>query len=313
MNGTNKQNEWWIYIIFFLIGIFSFLIFFVDQGDLLLPLLICSILFALALYTFKKQSFVFAGMAFAISFAISSATSYLIIFIVYFGSFFIDVWFPLLFFLLILLVFSAIAWNAFKEQPLYNFTLKAFIVSFGTILIIFSAMFITSQQEATSSSSIYIESSAENVTIYVPVLLDENKNALKMYETPEITGNMTTAVINTEYGKALMISNIYAGNNEINMKETHGIKEDTQEIDEFLKGFTISMSNYTPPESQYYQLPVVESWVYSDSEVEKVRFDFNLDPENRIDDRVLSIRTDTGLHLKKGWQVVNISVSISST
>jgi len=479
-----KQNKWWIYLIFFLIGIFFFLIFIVLRGFIVLPLLICSILFALALYTFKKQSFVFAGRAFAISFA----TSYLIFFIGYFGGFFINVWFPLLFYLLILLVFSAISWVAFKEQPLYNFTLKAFLVSFGTFFIIFSAMFITnSLQDATTSTSIYIESSAENITIYVPVLLDENKTVLKMYENPEITGNVTTAVIDTEYGKALMISgsglgdylfnwnevpgkdtdrfvkwlegigdvrpgekldinktddgrvitvsgrrtsiyklnetgvlkfyrvgdigisgssevylfnwnevlgndtdrfvewleseehvqpgekldisktddgrkitvsgrgtwtfwlndegeleyhgvtknvmserfgqgliftkeengqlNIYAGNNEINMNEKHEIlKEDTQISAEFLKGFTISMSNYTSPEPFFQQrdreFRKISVWVYSDSEVEKVRFRFNLDPENRIDRRDLSIGTDTGVHLKKGWQVVNLSVGI---
>ncbi len=63
-------------------------------------------------------------------------------------------------------------------------------------------------QEASTSASIYIESSAENITIYVPVLLDENKHVLKMYETPAIVGNsskVTTAIIDTEYGKALQI------------------------------------------------------------------------------------------------------------
>jgi hypothetical protein len=45
---------------------------------------------------------------------------------------------------------------------------------------------------ASTSASIYLESGAENITIYVPVLLDENKNVLKMYDTPVITGNVTT-------------------------------------------------------------------------------------------------------------------------
>jgi hypothetical protein len=356
------------------------------------------------LYTFKKQSFVFAGRAFAISFA----TSYLIFFIGYFGGHFIDVWFPLLFYLLILLVFSAISWVAFKEQPLNNFTLKAFVVSFGTFFIIFSAMFITnSSQDATSSTSIHIESSAENITIYVPVLLDENKTVLKMYENPQITGNVTTAVIDTEYGKALMISRsglgdylfnwnevpgkdtdrfvgwlesrgpvgawkpdisksddgrditvfrfgrstriyrlneegvlelygvnnnviheiaynlffskeengqlyIYPGNNEISMNEKHGIlKEDTQTSDEFFKGFTISMSNYTSPESFIpRERRTFGAWVYSDSEVEKVRFHFYLDPNNRNDRRHLSMGTKGWVHLSKGWQVVNLTAGI---
>ena len=407
VTDTISKDKWWIYLIFFLIGIFFFFIFIFLKGLIVLPLLICSILFALALYTFKKQSFVFAGRAFAISFA----TSYLIFFIGYFGGFFIDVWFPLLFYLLILLVFSAISWVAFKEQPLYNFTLKAFVVSFGIFFIIFSAMFITnSSQDATSSTSIHIESRSENITIYFPVLLDENKNVLKMYENPEITGDVTTAVIDTEYGKALMISrsglgdhlfnwnevpgkdtdrfvgwledtgsvgpwkpdisksddgraitvfrfgrstriyrlneegvlefygvnnnrtheifgedllftkeengqlNIYPGNNEISMNEKHGIlKDDTQTSDEFFKGFTISMSNYTSPESFIpRERRTFGAWVYSDSEVEKVRFYFYLEPNlnNRIDGRHLSMGTKGSVHLSKGWQVVNLTAGI---
>jgi hypothetical protein len=400
---TIRKDKWWIYLIFFLIGIFFFFIFIILKGLIVLPLLICSFLFAITIYKFKKQSFGFVGRAFAISFA----TSYLIFFIGYFGGHFIDKWFPLLFYLLILLVFSAISWVAFKEQPLNNFTLKAFVVSFGTFFIIFSAMFIINySQDATSSTSIHIESSAENITIYVPVLLDENKTVSKMYENPQITGNVTTAVIDTEYGKALMISrskvgnylfnwyevpgkdtdlfvrwlenkgyvqpgekldisktddgntltasisrfghhdmeytyrinekkemepkraenslfiteeengqlNIYAGNNEISMNEKHGIlKEDTQASDEFFKGFTISMSNYTSPESfNPRESRTFGAWVYSDSEVEKVRFHFFLDPNlnNRIDGRFLSMGTKGSVHLSKGWQMVNLTAGI---
>ena len=108
--------------------------------------------------------------------------------------------------------------------------------------------------------------------------------------------------------------NIYAGNNEINMNEKHGIlKEDTQTSDEFLKGFTISMSNYTSPES-FFQQPrerrTFGAWVYSDSEVEKVRFHFHLDPNNRNDRRDLSMGTEGWVHLSKGWQVVNLTAVI---
>lgn len=271
------------------------------------------------------------------------------------------------------------------------------------------SFFFGPQENATTSTSISIESSTENITIYVPVLLDENKTVLKMYENPQITGNVTTAVIDTEYGKALMISesglgnylfnwnevpgkdndrfekwlenrgfkepgdkldirktdnsntltasvsrfehrgieytyqinekkemeserngiglfftkeengqlNIYSGNNEINMNEKHGIlKEDTQTSDEFLNRFTISMSNYTYRESFIQQpdheLRKIGVWVYSDSEIEKVRFSYSLDPENRINREILSIGTDTGVHLRKGWQVVNLSVNIES-
>jgi hypothetical protein len=107
---------------------------------------------------------------------------------------------------------------------------------------------------ASTSASIYIESSAENITIYVPVLLDEKKNVLKMYDTPAITGNVTTSIVDTEHGKALKISksgqlNIYEGKNEIDFQEQHGkLNGDKLTSDEFFRRFTISMSNYTSPE-----------------------------------------------------------------
>jgi hypothetical protein len=86
---------------------------------------------------------------------------------------------------------------------------------------------------------------------------------------------------------------IYTGNNEINMNESHGkLKEDEQTSDEFFRRFTISMSNYTSPE-HFIEMPISESepkidaWVYSDSEIEKVSFYFSLDPKNSIDRIIL--------------------------
>ncbi|MGP8320967.1 MAG: hypothetical protein ACT6FE_01370 [Methanosarcinaceae archaeon] len=418
-NSTSKKDKWWIFLIFFLIGILSFFISVMLGNVFLLPLLICSILFAIAMYAFKKQSFEFALMIFVVSFAISS----LIFFIGNLGGGFLGVVFASLCPLLILLVLFVTVLVVFKERPLIIFSLKAFVVSFGTIFIIFSAVFMPNsflsllvffgpQEDATTSTSIYIESSAENLTIYIPVLLGENKNVLKMYKTTGITSNVTTAVIDTEYGKAFMIRrsgsgnhlfnwnavpgkdtdrfmrwlegmgdvqsgekpdisktddgravivsgrstmmyqlnekgilefygvnnneiheifgedlffskeengqlNIYAGKNAINVVEKHGIlKEDPPSFDEFLKGFTISMSNYTSPESFIQQIDPelcnIDAWVYSDSEVEKVRFSYSLDPGNRINREILSISTKGGVYLRKGWQVVNLSVQMRS-
>jgi len=229
VTDTISKDKWWIYLIFFLIGIVSFIISVVLGNFFLLPLLICSILFAIALYKFKKQSFDFALMAFALSIAIST----FIFFTGFFGAGFLEGAFTSLYSLIILLILSVIALIAFKEQPLVIFSLKAFIVSFGTIFIIFSAVFMANsplslllffggQDDATTSTSIHIESSSENITIYVPVLLDENKNVLKMYENPEITGNVTTTVIDTEYGKALMISGSGLGDYLFNWNEVPG-------------------------------------------------------------------------------------------
>jgi hypothetical protein len=485
MNDTTKKDKWWIYLIFFLIGIVSlFTGFFIgriplfDGGLLvmLLPLPICSYLLHLTIkyYSTEKYSSAFVFVTLAAS---------IIIFLIGFI-------FGYLVPLFLLLIIFATGLIIFKNDRRMKFALTAFVVSFGTIFIIFSAVFTANsplsllfffghQEDATTSTGISIESSAENITIYVPVLLDENKNVLKMYENPEITGNVTTAVIDTEYGKALMISgsglgdylfnwneipgkdtdqfvkwlegeghvqpgekldikktddgrtitvsgistriyqlnekgvlkfyriedietdgssevylfnwnevpgkdtdrfvkwlegeghvqpgekldisktddgrtitvsgrgtwtywlndkgelefhgvnnnvmsetfgqgllftkeengqlNIYSGNNELNMNEKHGIlKEDTQTSDEFLRSFKISMSNYTSLEPS----SKIDAWVYSDSEVEIFSFGFSLDPGNRRQREVLSIRTEGRVHLRKGWQVVNLSSGI---
>jgi hypothetical protein len=490
MNDTTKKDKWWIYLIFFLIGLVSlFTGFFIGRFPLfdggllvmLLPLPICSYLLHLTIkyYSTEKYSSAFVFVTLAAS---------IIIFLIGFI-------FGYLVPLFLLLIIFATGVIIFKNDRRMKFALTAFVVSFGTIFIIFSAVFTANsplsllfffgaQNDATTSTSIHIESSAENITIYVPVLLDENKTVLKMYENPQITGNVTTAVIDTEYGKALMISgsglgdylfnwnevpgkdtdrfvgwleetgrvwpgekldisktddgkvitvsegttriyqlnetgvlkfyhvgdigrsgssedylfnwnevpgkdtdrfvewleskehvqpgeeldisktddgrvitvsgrstwtywlnrngnleyqsveknvisemfgqglfftkeengqlNIYAGNNEINMNEKHGIlKEDTPTSDEFLKGFTISMCNYTSPESFIPREDrTFGAWVYSDSEVEKVRFHFYLDPNNRNDRRHLSMGTKGWVHLSKGWQVVNLTAGI---
>jgi hypothetical protein len=86
------------------------------------------------------------------------------------------------------------------------------------------------QDGASTSSFINWESSAENITIYVPVFLDENKNILKMYDSPVITGNVTTAIVDTEHGKALKISKSGSGNFLFNWNEISG-----KDTDHFVK------------------------------------------------------------------------------
>ena len=416
-------------------------------------------------------------------------------------------WQLLVFPLLICSIFFAIVLAAFKKQPQSHYSLKAFVSSFAGIFFILVMVlwpnsfisllvFFGPQQDSRTSASISLESSDENITIYVPVLLDENKNVLKMHENPTITGRAMTSLIETEHGKALMISrsglgnyvfnwneipgkdtdrfvkwienagytqpgeklditktdndtnitvlgritpsgrnnliihlneenilkfyniydsetsggvkfgndlfnwnevpgkdtdrfvrwleseghvqpgekldisktdngrtitvsgrstwiyrlnengdlefhgvsknvmneiigwplffakeengnlNIYSGNNEISMNESHEkLKEDEKTSDKFFRRFTISMSNYTSPESfvntsQYPESSMIGAWVYSDTEIEKISFYFNLDPENRNDRKALSISTQGWIHLKKGWQVVNLSRGI---
>lgn len=113
--------------------------------------------------------------------------------------------------------------------------------------------------------------------------------------------------------------NIYSGNNEINMNESHE-KLKADEFDEFFRRFTISMSNYKPPE-HFIDMPLSESdpkidaWVYSDTEIEKFSFYFSIDPKTSLYESegfssgiTLVISPQGWVHLKKGWQVVNLSL-----
>lgn len=167
---TTKKEKKWIYLVFFLMGIISF------------------------------------PIGFFLSISLRSMINIELL------------WQLLIFTLLICSIFFAIGLAAFKKQPQSYYSLKAFVASFAgvffIIVMVWSNSFIglyyiiVPQQEASTSASIYIESSAENFTIYVPVFLDENKTVLKMYETPAIRGNsskVTTAIIDTEYGEALQI------------------------------------------------------------------------------------------------------------
>jgi hypothetical protein len=460
-DSTTQKEKRWTYLVFFLIGIISF------------------------------------AIGYILTFSVSSIINLE------------GIWQLLLFPLLVFSVLFAIGLAAFKTQPQAYYSLNAFVASFAGMFFILVLVFWPNsflsllvffgpQQDASTSALISLDSRTENYTIYVPVLLDENKNVLKMYEDPTITGSTTTSLIDTEHGKALKISksglgnyvfnwnevpgkdtdrfvkwlenagytqpgeklditktdndtiitvlgsttpsgrnnliirlneenilkfyniydsltdgmvelgnnlfnwnevpgkdtdrfvkwiedeghvqpgekleisktdngraitvsgrgtwiyrlndngdlefhgvnnnvkqeiigwplffakeengnlNIYSGNNEISMNESHEkLKEDEQTSDEFFRGFTISMSNYTSPESfvnpsQYPQSsPIIDAWVYSDREIEKIHFYYHLDPENRNDRIVLSIGTEGWIHLNKGWQVVNLSRGIS--
>jgi len=147
-----------------------------------------------------------------------------------------SIWQLLLFSLLVSSIFLAIGLAAFKKQPQAYYSLKAFVASFAGMLFIFLMVWsnsimglyfiIVPQQEASTSASIYLESSAENFTIYVPVLLDENKTVLKMYENPMFTGSTKISLIDTEHGKALKIGRSGLGNYVFNWNEVPGKDND---------------------------------------------------------------------------------------
>jgi hypothetical protein len=143
------------------------------------------------------------------------------------------IWQILLFTLLSCSVLFAIGIAVFKKQRQALNSSKAFITSFAGMFFILVLVSLPAllylfghQQDASTSASISLESSAENFTIYVPVLLDENKTVLKMYENPMITGSTTTSLIDTEHGKALMIGRTGLGNYVFNWNEVPGKDND---------------------------------------------------------------------------------------
>lgn len=94
---------------------------------------------------------------------------------------------------------------------------------------------------SSSSASIYI-SSGQQIDLIVPLMLDENGNILKMFENPTITGNLTTRIVTTEYGKALRINGT---GGEIKMIQNDGNPGSLENESRFLDGFTLTMSNNT--------------------------------------------------------------------
>ncbi len=156
----------------------------------------------------------------------------------------------------------------------------------------------------------------ESTKVEYTFRLNEEKNKI-LYD---VTGSdpYYPLFVKEENGKL----NVYNGISEINIQEKHGIlKEGEQTSDEFFRRFTISMSNYKSPE-HFNKMPIsesdpkIEAWVYSDSEVEKVSFSFYLDPKNSIyksESFASGIALEISpqgwwVHLRKGWQVVNLSL-----
>lgn len=153
MNGSAQEEKWWLYPIFFLIGLLSFpfslfmgailgsanILILEGIFQLLFPFVICSILFATVLYTFKERSFRFALKVFAISLVASIS-------IFMGGSFGLGLLIPLglflpLYPLVFLFILFAVGWIAFKNHPMAKFALKGFTISFFTIFLIVGAWF----------------------------------------------------------------------------------------------------------------------------------------------------------------------------
>lgn len=160
---------------------------------------------------------------------------------------------------------------------------------------------------SSSTDSIYIKSDSERITLYVPVMLDEKGEMLKMYENPIITGNLTTSIINTEHGKALKIN---GSGGEIKMIQDIGNLGSIENEYRFVEGLTISMSNSTPPGKDW--VFDADAWVYSETEVRDFRLFFSRSGADS--GKILFLRTGSpwtsrekdSQRLTKGWQLVKL-------
>ena len=168
------------------------------------------------------------------------------------------------------------------------------------VLLVFTMMFISIADYASSTTSIHVNSDTGEMTLYVPVLLDDKGNVLEMYEHPEVTGDITTAIIDTKYGKALKI-NGSSGDVGINIRQSHGIRMGKQ-LEEVFDGFSVSMSDYTVGKN----VQMTDVRIYSAVEVNNLSISLSLD--NGWGE-INTIETEQNIDLSEGWQVVRLSVS----
>lgn len=188
-----------------------------------------------------------------------------------------------------------------REIPRFlKITRGAGLVLTFIILFFSSLMFLSVAKYATTDVSIDISSVDGNVTLLVPVIL-ENGNVMEMYGNPAISGSAATEIIDTDHGKAFKIRG--SGSIEIKLNQTGETLATNPEANEkFVNGFTLSTSNA----ARYGDvMGHVEAWVYSENE--GARLSFSIRRDNGWG-RDMSIRTESPMELTKGWQAVKLSV-----
>jgi hypothetical protein len=165
------------------------------------------------------------------------------------------------------------------------------------ILILLSASYtvVETAKYASTSSVIRIDTGGERITIYAPVLLDENEKVLEMYEKPSLRGDANAAIIETNHGKALKISG--SGVFEVSMNQKFG-RLSEKESTEFLNRFVLSMSNAT----HFGEGQSMDAWIYSEGDVNEFNVYLTLDNGRG---RIISINQGP-MKLAKGWQVISL-------
>jgi hypothetical protein len=131
------------------------------------------------------------------------------------------------------------------------------------------------------------------------VLLDDGE-VLEMYEHPTVNGEAATAIIDTQYGKALRITG--SGDVEIHMQQSLGIQRGKQP-DEAFGGFSLSMGNYTVGENDR----TTDIRIYIAGEVDNLGISFSMDTGWG---QILEIDNEKDNDPGEGWQVVRLVVSV---
>ena len=202
--------------------------------------------------------------------------------------------------------YSNVITHAPKELPQYLKITQIIGIGLAVVLLsIISTLSAITSDYASTSTSVKIISDSDNITLYIPVMMDNNGNVLEMYESPTITGSATVAVINTKYGPALKIK----GNSkeiEIDTIQKHGIQQGYETNEKFIEGFSISISNLSLYDNVTYPL-AVDVWVFSDNEIKDCSIRYNIDTGREIK---LSMFTEYDLGLRQEWQKVRLSRSI---
>ncbi|MFA4957296.1 MAG: hypothetical protein WC556_10045 [Candidatus Methanoperedens sp.] len=178
--------------------------------------------------------------------------------------------------------------------------LKIGLVLLLLILLSQVYLFFNSAEYPTTEVSIDILSGDGNITVFIPVLL-ENGTVMRLYEKPTILGTATTELINTDYGKVFKISG--SGSILINLKQTGTVMATSEEEDEkFVNGFTLSTSNAT----NYFKNSGshVAAWVYSEEDGTNLKLSIIRD--NGWGKQIL-IKTEQ--NVKRGWQEVGLAIS----
>lgn len=189
-----------------------------------------------------------------------------------------------------------------KDIPVYLKILRgAGIILTVIVLLFFSIMFLSVAHYASTSVSIDVVSGQQEVTLLVPVMLDENDKIFEMYGKPEITGSALTSIIDTEHGKALKITG--TGTFRIYMSQIGGkLAGNANANDNFVNGFTLSTSNSTNYGEIY---GAANAWIYSDND--DVSFSMSIQQDNGWG-RDMRISTEKSGKLSKGWQEIRILV-----